>query len=297
MSGRSDRRAAAGDRSRRAAIRRRRLVALAALVVLAVAIVLLAGGLPHADQKGARVAGLTVTSKAVGRDLPVKVVVPAGSHAQQPGRRRPLLVFLHGRSGNQDSSLGDPMFAALAKLGPRAPIVAFPYGGDHSYWHDRADGAWGRYIVDEVIPQVIRSFGADPRRVAIGGISMGGFGAYDLARLHPGRFCAVGGHSPAIWANSGLTAPGAFDSAEDFARHDLVASAATPLRGTPVWLDAGSSDPFRPGDQAFAAALRAAGTPITVKSWPGGHDRDYWNRHWGSYLRFYAAALANCRPR
>jgi S-formylglutathione hydrolase FrmB len=49
-----------------------------------------------------------------------------------------------------------------------------------------------------VIPQVTRRFGTDRRRVAIGGISMGGFGAYDLARLNPGRFCAVGGHSPAL---------------------------------------------------------------------------------------------------
>lgn len=36
----------------------------------------------------------------------------------------------------------------------KAPIVAFPYGGDHSYWHDRADGSWGRYVTDEVIPEV-----------------------------------------------------------------------------------------------------------------------------------------------
>jgi S-formylglutathione hydrolase FrmB len=49
---------------------------------------------------------------------------------------------------------------------------------------------------------------------------VGGFGAYDLARLNPGRFCAVGGHSPALWRSGGETAPGAVDDAEDFARHD-----------------------------------------------------------------------------
>ena len=27
---------------------------------------------------------------------------------------------------------------------------------------------------------------------------------------------------------------------------------------------------------------------------PGGHDGDYWNAHWGEYLRFYAGALAKC---
>lgn len=58
-------------------------------------------------------------------------------------------------------------FEAMAKLGPRTPVIAFPDGGDH-----------------------------------------------DLAMLHPGRFCAVGGHSPALWFDGGETAPGAFDSAE-----------------------------------------------------------------------------------
>ena len=27
---------------------------------------------------------------------------------------------------------------------------------------------------------------------------------------------------------------------------------------------------------------------------PGGHDGDYWHRHYRDYLRFYARALARC---
>ena len=38
----------------------------------------------------------------------------------------PLLAFLHGRDGNEDSGLVDEMFAALDQLGDRAPVVAFP---------------------------------------------------------------------------------------------------------------------------------------------------------------------------
>ena len=175
--------------------------------------------------------------------MKVKVVVPEGD-----AEGRPLLVFLHGRGGNESSSLRKPMFDALKALGTRAPIVAFPDGGDHSYWHNRDSGAWGRYVMKEVIPQVVRRFGADRRRVAIGGISMGGFGAFDLARAHPKRFCAVGGHSPAVWRSGGETAPGAFDDAADFARHDVIAGADRFADQT-VWLDAGDGDPFRPGDR------------------------------------------------
>jgi len=85
---------------------------------------------------------------------------------------------------------------------------------------------------------------------------MSGFGAFDLARISPGRFCGVGGHSPALWLSGADTAPGAFDDAEDFARHDVVdaARAGRPFGRTPVWIDAGASDPFLSADREFAAS-------------------------------------------
>lgn len=265
------------------------------LPVVLVALAILAGfaaqQLLGIDRRGAQVATLEIDSKAVGQRLPTTVVIPAN----RPAGRRPLLVFLHGRSNDNKSSLNQAFFSALAGVGADAPLVAFPYGGDHSYWHDRADGDWGRYVTREVIPEVVKRFGADPRRVAIGGISMGGFGAYDIARLNPGRFCAVGGHSPALWSTGGETAAGAFDSANDFAHHDVIGAArANPhLYGkTPLWVDAGASDPFQPGVKALRAALGSRVSAHTT--WPGGHEGDYWNAHWPSYARFYAHALANC---
>jgi enterochelin esterase-like enzyme len=236
-----------------------------------------------------RVVSLEVHSHAVHRTLPVRIVVPDGA---ERGPAPPLVVFLHGRSGDESSELGDPLFRALRRLGRRAPVIAFPYGEDHSYWHQRRDGDWGRYVVDEVIPAVGRKVRVDTTRVAIGGISMGGFGAFDVARLHPGRFCAAAGHSPALWQTGGETAPGAFDDAADFARHDVIRAARRgSFKGLPLWLDAGSADPFRPGDQAFA---RAAG--VRLRTWRGGHNGDYWNAHYRDYLRFYARALGRCTP-
>ena len=283
-----------GQRRQRS-IWRRRLVAVAALIGAALAAGLVLKAAFGVSPRGAHVTELTIRSNAVGRKLRVSVVVPpGGGHVKS----RPLLVFLHGRGGSQHSFFKDRMFAALARLGPKAPIVAFPYGGENSYWHDRADGDWGRYVMNEVIPQVVRRFRADPRRVAIGGVSMGGFGAYDIARLHPGRFCAVGGHSPALWVRAGQTAPGAFDDADDFARNDVIAAARTapePFLVEPIWLDAGDADPFQPGDRAFVRALRSAGADLTARTWPGSHEGRYWNRHWNAYLHFYANAFRDCR--
>lgn len=212
------------------------------------------------------------------------------------GARRPLLVFLHGRGGTPQGQATDALFAALRAAGPLAPDVILANGGDHSYFHDRADGPWGTYVVKEVIPDAIRRLDADPNRVAIGGVSMGGFGALDLARLWPGRFCAAGGHSAAMWRTGGETPAGAFDDAEDFARNDILGAVESrDVYGRmPVWIDVGTQDPFRDADTAFAHALRADGGTVTFHVWPGSHSGSYWASHMTQYVAFYAHALAHC---
>ena len=252
--------------------RRGRLPAVfttAALVVAA-----LTGCSSPVNMEGARILHLTIDSRLVHGAMPLTLVTPAGG-----GAHRPLLVFLHGAVYDENSQLTDQMFAALRALGPRAPDIAFPYG-DQSYWVNSASGAWGSYVLDEVIPKALKVLHADPRRVAIGGISMGGFGAYAIARLDPGRFCAVGGHSAAIYPGAG-----AFDV--------IAAARANPkLYGhAQLWLDVGAQDPsFTVVDEQFANALH-----IHLYVWPGGHDFGYWNAHWSDYLGFYAHALATCR--
>ena len=243
----------------------------------------------NARAHGARILRWSLRSRFVHRTLPVTAAEPPGG-----GSGRPLLVFLHGKGPNgNESNANGAFFAALAAQGARAPDVVFPNGGDDSYWHRRSSGDWARYVLDEVIPQAIARTGADPKRIAIGGISMGGFGAFDIARLRPREFCAVGGHSAALWTSAGATAPGAFDDAADFARHDVIALARrhgrAPWGKAKLWLDGGTGDPFRSAGEAFAAALG-----VRMRHWPGGHESSYWRAHYADYLRFYARALAGC---
>ncbi|MFL5896705.1 MAG: alpha/beta hydrolase [Thermoleophilaceae bacterium] len=291
LTGRATSRAARLRRVRR----RRRLAALSALALFVLAGFAVARHTIWPDKHGARTLHLTIASRYVHRRLGVSVVVPAGAAG-----RRPLLVFLHGRGGTENSDMRNAaMFAGLAEAGRRAPVIAFPYGGRSSYWHNRRDGRWSDWVVREVIPAIERRFHTDRRRIAIGGISMGGYGALEIARLHPGRFCAAGGHSPAIWQTGGETAAGAFDDAADFARHDLVGSARrTPhvWGRTRLWVDAGATDPFQPGDRAFVRALRNGNVAVSAHLRShGGHEHSYWQRHWRDYVAFYARALARCR--
>ena len=238
---------------------------------------------------GAHISRYEINSAVLDRTLPQTAVAPPGG-----GAGRPLLVFLHGKGGGPEESVNGDFLAALAHQGRRAPDVIFPSGGGDSYWHARRSGDWGRYVLDEVIPEAIRRLRADPKRIAIGGISMGGFGAYDIARDAPGRFCAIGGHSPALWRSAGAAAPGAFDDATDFARNDLIALARAQARKpwihAHLWLDVGTRDPFRAADDAFARAAH-----VRIRHYPGGHTPSYWHMHYRSYLRFYAHALGHCR--
>src|SRR2546427_11328368 len=180
------------------------------------------------DTKGARVVRYTLD----GRDE-IAVVPRKTTHR--------LLVLLHGRGAGPEQFLSNQFFAALAQ--PGSPVVVMLNGGDHSYWHDRASGKWASMVLNRAIPDARRRFHTKGK-VALGGISMGGYGALHIASLRPSEVCAVGGHSAALWQRAGATAPGAFDNAEDFRRNNVF-RAVGKLKKVKVWLDVGDQDSFR----------------------------------------------------
>jgi S-formylglutathione hydrolase FrmB len=233
-----------------------------------------------------RVQSFPFHSRLLARDFHELLLLPPGS-----SRGRELLVFLHGYT-QPVAENADWMRPGLRALGSRAPVVLVVDDGDlTSWWHDRASGKWGSYVLKELIPAALRRTHADRRRIAIGGISMGGFGALDLARLAPGRFCAVGAHSPAILTEPYSSTFGAFDDAADFARHDLLSHAAKKrLYRIPVYLDVGRADPLRVFDTTFADAVRTHGTTITFRLVAGGHSG--WDGRMAGYLRWYARACS-----
>ena len=208
----------------------------------------------------------TLHSRFVDQDLHELRVVP-----RRHGRW--VLILLHGYHAGPSQFLSQQFFDTLASLGDRAPVVLLLDGGADSYWHNRADGRWGSMVLREVPTGV---------PVAIGGISMGGYGAL-LAASRDRHFCATAVESPALWTSPGATAPGAFDSAEDYSRNDVFA-----LRPPqPLWIAVGSSDPFYDATLSYA---RRAGVRPQVG--PGGHDTGFWDAHMPALLRFVAHACA-----
>lgn len=253
------------------------------LAALALPLVGCGGSASHELAGLPKIRNFALQSKLMGRPLYEQLVIPAGG-----GKGRPLLVFLHGYGGTPSDTLSPAFVLALRRLGDRAPVVFLPEG-DTGWWHDRGEGPWGSYVLDEAIPAALARSGADKDRVAIGGISMGGFGALDLGRIEPKRFCAVGGHSPAVLQSDNFGV--GFDNIRDYTRHDLLTIARKgSLYDAPVWIDVGNGDLLRPAARQLADELRADGTDVSFHHWPGGHDSRYWDAHFGDYLRFYADA-------
>src|SRR4051794_4611641 len=147
------------------------------------------------------------------------IAYPPGTKA---GDDLNFLLVLHGRADDHTAVLGSHRLGAFLATVVREGVAPFALvavdGGDHDYWHRRSSGADAQaMLVDELLP-MLAARGLRTDRFAVGGWSMGGYGALLLAeRLGPQRIAAVAVDSPAIWTRSGDTAPGAFDSADDFA--------------------------------------------------------------------------------
>src|SRR5262245_60294393 len=234
-----------------------------------------------------KVTEFVVQSQLLGRPMYEELVTPEGG-----GKGRPLLVFLHGYGGTPSSTARPAFCQALRRLGEKSPVVMLPEG-DTGWWHDRDEGPWGTYVLHEAIPAALERSGADPDRVAIGGISMGGFGALDLGRLAPDKFCAVGGHSPAVYERSSDDSLFAFDDQADFDHHDLIKLArSSSLYKAPVWIDVGDQDGLLSTSKKLADELEASGADVKFHVWPGGHEGLYWDQHFKKYLDFYADACS-----
>jgi hypothetical protein len=117
---------------------------------------------------------------------------------------------------------------------------------------------------------------------------MGGYGALLLAsRLGAGRVAAVAAESPALWLSSGAAAPGAFDSAADFAANSVFDRRAS-LAGIPLRVDCGTGDPFYRATKQYIAGLP---TPPAGGFEPGSHDMTYWRGMSSAQLAFIGRHL------
>lgn len=181
-----------------------------------------------------------------------QVFVPASAAG---GRTPPVIVFLHG-SGERGN---DGAKQTLVGIGPyiRAhqdefpAIVVFPQAPDDTEWGGNAD------FVFATLDAATREFHGDQDRTYLTGLSMGGYGTWDMAMRAPGRFAALvpvcGGLLHPRRPSMGVTG---IDGASD--PYALVAAR---LKDTPAWQFHGAKDDVVSPEYSrqMDAALKAAG--------------------------------------
>lgn len=195
-----------------------------------------------------------------------QVFVPA-RHGKGSGPL-PAILFLHG-SGERGSDN-----QAQVKVGLPAHVrqhrddfsalVVIPQAPENAEWTQE-----GGPIALAALDAAMKEFNGDPARVYLTGLSMGGYGSYELALQQPRRFAAV------VPVCGGLTVDWT-DERPQMQAHsvanaaDPFAEAANRLKGTPVWIFHGAKDDLVPPDQSrkMYAALKAAGGDVRYTEFP-----------------------------
>jgi len=197
-------------------------------------------------------------------------------------------------------------------------IVVMPDAYRGFYTNNDEGPAYARHFGEEVPDFVERHFAARPARGAraIGGLSMGGYGALRVALGYPERFCSANSHSGALMRfNLDLSRraarkdpvfrkhPPAFfaEMRRIFGRrpmgtsHDLltlIRRARRRHRRLPAMLiDCGTEDSLLEYSRALHRDLDAARVPHQYREFPGGHDWVYWDLRVREALEFHAARL------
>jgi pimeloyl-ACP methyl ester carboxylesterase len=183
----------------------------------------------------------------------------------------PIALFLHGRGergseGMWQTQIGLPQ--EVRDHPDRWPfVIVLPQCPLGNVWTDPDMLTMAIAALD----QESAEFHGDPERTYLSGLSLGGYGAWELARAYPHRWAAI-----AI-CSSGVFWSYAPERWQEVAT--LPAEYARPLGRTPVWLFHGADDPVvtpRESELMFEA-LKAAGGHVRYWLYQG-IKHDCWTR-------------------
>ncbi len=201
----------------------------------------------------------------------------------------PLLMLLHGSNADDSQWLRlgfiDALEAAIGSGAAPPMILVLPFGDAIANENNFGGEDYASLLMGllDHLQQRYRSDG----RTAIGGISRGGFWAYHLGLRFPGRFAAVGGHSPFFDPNHVEPRYNPLELARSLALDAEMR----------LWLDRGSRDFAADGVDQMHVILRDRDIKHQYVVYSGAeHDEASWGRNVADYLAFYSAAFAEKPP-
>jgi enterochelin esterase family protein len=249
---------------------------------------------PHGD-----VRMVLYESKAMGVHRYLWIYTPPGY--DRSATRYPALYLLHGNGETQngwvangraniilDNLIADgkaePMVVVMphghpvqsASVGPFALVP--PAGGDTSFLNFRL---FTRDLLDQIIPLVERTYrvSSDPRRRAIGGLSMGAFQSIEIGLAHPELFRSVLAYSGGFGSLGPQPPADAIETQSPW--KELLASPATARRNLDLlFLGSGTQETgMRAPGQRLVTLLQQQGVNAHWSEYPGGHVFSVWRNH------------------
>lgn len=124
-------------------------------------------------------------SESLGRIMPFSVLLPSGYN---PGSSYPVLYLFHGRGADYQTWISRSDIEEYIDIFPM--VVVMPEG-EMSFFinaYTEPKDRFEDYLIIDLQKYVNEKYSIDSVRQAIGGFSLGGYGAMTLALKHPGLF-------------------------------------------------------------------------------------------------------------
>ena len=244
-------------------------------------------------------------SNILRRPVPVNVAIYADKRCF-PGMPIPpkgpykTLYLLHGAYGDHTDWTTFTRVYEYAK--EYSLCVVMPYGENKFYCDSDITGEpWGKFISEELVSTIEETFNVSRKREDryIGGLSMGGFGAFVDAFRHPEVFSKVIAFSTATIKSQILNSPkaqeglftesqyrsmfGLKDVADYENSKDDYEYLARQLKDYPdkpeIYMACGTEDSLFEGNLTYKNLLVDLGFKVDWHADPGAHTFTFWNDH------------------
>ncbi len=187
-------------------------------------------------------------------------------------KKWPVVLFLHGAGERGDDGLMQSQVGlggAIRMHSDRFPaIVVMPQCRKNNWWQAPSMEAQAMAALDAAI----KEFNGDAERTYLTGLSMGGYGTWDVAAKWPNRFAAIAPICGGIRLPARVATQTGVPQSEST---DPYADAAKKVASVPIWVFHGGADPTVPVTESrkMVEALKALNADVKYTEYEGvGHN-------------------------
>lgn len=127
-------------------------------------------------------------NKEIIKKLKLKYLLYFPKNYSSSVKKWPLVLYLHG-AGERGEILEHVKWNGIPRLAEDEPDFQFmalsPLCPNNSSWQNQFDA------IDKLLYEVQEKYNIDERKIYVTGISMGGYGTWDIALMFPERFAAI----------------------------------------------------------------------------------------------------------